>query len=108
MITSDEEESGPKHSTDHSNPMTPENEDEAESATKGFAWSGLISPANSVTDATYSTTTFSGFDTFPTYVYKSVPKHSDSHEKGVCQESYDQGYEDGLKAAKEGTDDRIK
>jgi hypothetical protein len=32
----------------------------------------------------------------------------DAHtNKGVCQESYDQGYEDGLKAAKEG-DTRIK
>lgn len=30
------------------------------------------------------------------------------HKKSVCQESYDEGYEDGLKAGKNNTDDRIK
>lgn len=52
---------------------------------------------------TLSYASFSGFDTLPV-----VKKPQDPHtDKGVCQESYDQGYEDGLKAAKEG-DTRIK
>lgn len=63
-----------------------------------------------------ATTAFNGFDILggnlvmsggSGAVSQSVPEKDTHHDKGICQESYDQGYEDGLKAAKEG-DTRIK
>lgn len=70
----------------------------------------ITSTAGSINKGGYSmsSASFAGFDVLGGNFVKSTVK--DPHtDKGVCQESYDQGYEDGLKAAKskEG-DTRIK
>lgn len=66
--------------------------------------------------AVWTTTVSSGTGTNPNNIINNgvytIPKEEevpipDPHAKGVCQESYDQGYEDGLKAAQTG-EKRIK
>lgn len=54
-----------------------------------------------------STTAFNGFDILGGQIDANAPMQDAHTNKGICQESYDQGYEDGLKASKEG-DTRIK
>lgn len=45
-----------------------------------------------------------GFD-----VYEPILNQKDNHhDKGVCQESYDQGFEDGKKAGERGDNSRIQ
>lgn len=50
---------------------------------------------------TITSPTISGAD----WAFGAASTHDN---KGKCQESYDQGYEDGLKAGQSGVDDRIK
>lgn len=99
----------------------PVSEQEDEVYAKKTDWRGLINMiGNGTTQVTYSkkkkgsfatvgNTTFTGFDLLGGNrgVWQAESEKNTHHNKGVCQESYDQGYEDGLKAAKEG-DTRIK